>query len=196
MEARRCISLDRSLQLALARLGSSDHATTSLPQIQELLIDRLSALLGNLIPDRWCDSPSLGSQRRAQVVREAENYMFAYLNRPMTLLEICEAIYRAGTLVRSARLTEHRIRECCGTRTRSAFDASLFLEVTCETCTWELSEMKRQPCGSWRNAVQKLGDGRRSGTTAVVVFCFLIGLKTVGTRGHLCRLLITPRHTG
>ncbi len=33
METRRCISLDRSLQLALARLGSSDHAETSLSQI-------------------------------------------------------------------------------------------------------------------------------------------------------------------
>ena len=92
MEARRCISLDRSLQLALARLGSSDHAETSLSQIHELLIDWLSGLLGNLIPDRWRDSPSLGLQRRAQVFREAESYMVAYLNRPMTLLEICEAI--------------------------------------------------------------------------------------------------------
>jgi AraC family transcriptional regulator, ethanolamine operon transcriptional activator len=92
MEARRCISLDRSLQLALARLASSDHAKASLPQIQELLIEWLSRLLGNLIPDRWRDSPSLGSQRKAQVVREAENYMLAYLNQPMTLLEICEAI--------------------------------------------------------------------------------------------------------
>ncbi len=65
---------------------------TSLAQIQGLLIDWLSGLLGNLIPDHWRDPPSLGSRRREYVVREAENYMFAYLDRPITLLEICEAI--------------------------------------------------------------------------------------------------------
>ena len=92
MESRRCISLDRSLQTVLARLGSSEHAQASSPQIQGFLIDWLSGLLGNLIPDRWSDSTSLGSTRRAQVVREAEDYMFSYLNSPMTLLEICEAI--------------------------------------------------------------------------------------------------------
>ena len=57
-------------------------------------------------------------------------------------------------------------------------------------------QMPRQPCGSWRNAVQKPSDGRRFCTTEHVVFCLLIGPKTVGTRGHLCRVLITPRHTG
>ena len=54
----------------------------------------------------------------------------------------------------------------------------------------------RQPCGSWRNAVQEPSDGRRSCTTEAVASCLLIGPKTAGTRGHFCRVLITPRQTG
>jgi AraC family transcriptional regulator, ethanolamine operon transcriptional activator len=92
IDPQRCVSLDRSLRSALARLAPGHDAEATAPQVQEFLIDWLSAVLGDLLPERWRESPSLGLQRRAQVVREAEDYMSTYLDRPMTLLEICEAV--------------------------------------------------------------------------------------------------------
>jgi len=92
IDPQRCVSLDRTLRSALARLAPGNNPAASAPRVQEFLIDWLSAVLGNLLPERWRESPSLGPQRRARVVREAEDYMHTYLDRPMTLLEICEAI--------------------------------------------------------------------------------------------------------
>jgi AraC family transcriptional regulator, ethanolamine operon transcriptional activator len=92
IDPRRCVSLDRSLRSALARLAHGKDACTSASQVQVFLTDWLAAAPGQLLPESWRESPSLGPQRRARVAIEAEDYMSTYLDRPMTLLEICEAI--------------------------------------------------------------------------------------------------------
>jgi len=92
IDPQRCVSLDGSLRSALARLAPGNDALASALQLQQFLIDWLSEVLGNVLPESGRKSPSLGPQRRARVVREAEDYMSTYLDRPMNLLEICEAI--------------------------------------------------------------------------------------------------------
>ena len=92
IDPQRCIRLDRSLRAMLGRLAPGHPSQASLLPVQNALIEWLSDVLGHLLPESWKETPPLGSQRRARVVREAEDYMFIYLKRPMTLLEICEAV--------------------------------------------------------------------------------------------------------
>ena len=92
IDPQRCATLDRSLRSALIRLEPREDSEVRARDVEESLVEWLSAVLGNLLPDGDRESPSLGPQRRAWVVREAEDYMSTYLDRPMTLLEICEVL--------------------------------------------------------------------------------------------------------
>ena len=92
IDPRCCRRLDQSLRSLLRHLDSDNATGSSVPEIQAALTEWLSDVFGNLLPERWSEPSPLGSRRRAEIVREAEDYMSIYLNRPMTLLEICEAV--------------------------------------------------------------------------------------------------------
>ena len=92
IDRERCVSLDRSLRRILRRLAQGVDAPVSELRVEESLIDWLSVTLGHMLPERLGEPPGLGHQRRSQVVRQAEEYMLAYLDRPISLLKICEAI--------------------------------------------------------------------------------------------------------
>lgn len=108
LDPAQCVRLDRSLRSILTRLTPGKCAELPVDSVQNVLTDWLSELLGTLLPGKWSDPPPLGLRRRAQVVREAENYMSTYLDRPMTLLEICEVVDV------SERTLIYAFRECTG----------------------------------------------------------------------------------
>ncbi len=91
-DRERCLSLDRSLRWALSRLAQGDDVGSHCVQLQEHLVERLSAVLSNAIPARLRELTSPGPQRRAELVRQAEEYMLAHLDRRLSLLEICEIV--------------------------------------------------------------------------------------------------------
>ena len=92
IDPERCIALDRSLRSALGRLASQRNADAPAPQIQEFLIDWFSAVLG--ITPGQPPGPLIGGSalQAAAWYRKAEEYMSSQLERPMNLLEICEAV--------------------------------------------------------------------------------------------------------
>ena len=101
-------TLDRSLRQALGQLSvGNDHARRQY-DLDEFLVGWLSEVLGRALPERFCQATSLGPRRRTQVVREAEAYMLANLDRRVGLLEICEVI---GV---SERTLIYAFRECTG----------------------------------------------------------------------------------
>ena len=54
-------------------------------------------MLGRAVPDRFREPTSRGSQNRAAVVRQAEEYMLAHPDRNLSLLEICEVVGASQT---------------------------------------------------------------------------------------------------
>jgi AraC family transcriptional regulator, ethanolamine operon transcriptional activator len=91
-DRERCRSLDRSLRLALGHLAKRNDSVAHRVQPEEFLIEWLSAALGDALPRRFREPPALGPQRRAEVVRQAEEYMLAHLDLRLSLLEICEVV--------------------------------------------------------------------------------------------------------
>ncbi len=85
-------SLDRSLRRALVRLATGTESEPRRQRHEDLLVEWLSAVLGRAVPDRFREPISRGSQSRAAVVRQAEEYMLAHLHRSLSLLEICEVV--------------------------------------------------------------------------------------------------------
>jgi AraC family transcriptional regulator, ethanolamine operon transcriptional activator len=88
----RGLALDRSLRQALGRLSRWSDRDLDDFDLAEFLVDWLSELLGHALADRFDESPSLGPRRRADVVRRADEYLFAHLERRLSLLEICEFV--------------------------------------------------------------------------------------------------------
>ncbi|WP_169977578.1 helix-turn-helix domain-containing protein [Tautonia rosea] len=109
LELRRSRSLDRSLRRVLSRFAVGDDLV---PQphadVEEFLVGWLSEILGCALPEQLREASSLGSRRRTQVVREAEAYMLAHLDRRLSLFEICEVV---GV---SERTLIYAFRECTG----------------------------------------------------------------------------------
>lgn len=85
-------SLDRSLRRALALLATGTESGQRRQRQEDFLVEWLSAVLGRAVPDRFRGPASRGSQNRAAVARQAEEYMLAHLHRSLSLLEICEVV--------------------------------------------------------------------------------------------------------
>ena len=66
IDPRICVSLDRSLRSALARLAPGHDAEASAGPVEEFLIDWLSAVLAHLVPESRRESRSVGPRHRAQ----------------------------------------------------------------------------------------------------------------------------------
>ena len=108
IDLTRSRTLDQSLRRALGQLTlGNDHARGRY-DLQEFLVEWLSEVLGRAMPERLREATSLGPRRRTQVVRDAEAYMRANLDRRVGLLEICEVV---GV---SERTLIYAFRECTG----------------------------------------------------------------------------------
>ncbi len=109
LDLERSRSLDRSLRRTLGKLAAADDpALRPSGDVEEFLVGWLSELLGCALPVQIGQEPSVGLRRRTQVVRDAEAYMLAHLDRRMGLLEICEVV---GV---SERTLIYAFRECTG----------------------------------------------------------------------------------
>lgn len=86
------LALDRSLRWILRQLAERKESETHRLQIEDYLVEWLSTVLDTALPDRFKDTTSLGSRHRVEVVCRAEEYMHAHLDRPLSLVELCEVV--------------------------------------------------------------------------------------------------------
>ena len=91
-DREQCTSLDRSLRRALRQLATGGDPEPHRHQLEHFLIEWLSGILGHAVPERTWESTTRGSRHRAEIVRQAEEYMHAQLDRSLSLLEICEVV--------------------------------------------------------------------------------------------------------
>ncbi|MFZ4641165.1 MAG: helix-turn-helix domain-containing protein [Nodosilinea sp.] len=86
-------SLIAYLQQFWQGLRQQPESLRSPHQAQLILDDLIPLLVNAILPDGQAPSPNLPAFTRYQLVREAEDYIMAHLQEPLTLKDLCQALH-------------------------------------------------------------------------------------------------------
>ncbi len=86
-------SLTAYLQQFRQGLRQQPESLRSPHQAQLILDDLIPLLVNAILPDGQAPSPNLSAFARYQLVREAEDYIMAHLQEPLTLKDLCQALH-------------------------------------------------------------------------------------------------------
>jgi AraC family ethanolamine operon transcriptional activator len=142
IDLERSRTLDRSLRRALGQLAVGNVDARRRYDLDEFLVGWISEVLGRSLPERLRKATSIGRRRRTQVVRDAEAYMLANLDRRLGLLEICEVV---GV---SERTLIYAFRECTGESPKAYLKALKLNQLrqvlkAADPCTGSVCEFAR-----------------------------------------------------